>query len=247
MRDFLKQERFSYEEVEVLTGRLTHVSYLLPQLRCYLSSLHRWKSAWMVRFAKQRLPADVEEDLEYWLTTLTSFKNLRLIPTVTPKEIRWVGDTSTSFGIGVLIGRFWCQLRLKQGWEQSGPVRKGIAWLETVAIRIGILMLAQLKQAKGQNLVVWTDNTTCEATLRKRKSKDRAVNEEWKLIQKLLIELQIDITPKRVISEENEADSLSRGVNIRHDERDRLHLILPIDLLPVLEITQANVICNKEP
>lgn len=50
---FLEARKFSFEEVEVLAGRLTHVSYLLPQLRCYLNSIHRWKSAWVHKFAKQ--------------------------------------------------------------------------------------------------------------------------------------------------------------------------------------------------
>lgn len=127
IKDFLKQERYSYEEVEVLTGRLTHVSYLLPQLRCYLNSLHRWKAAWMVKFAKQLLPADVKEDLDYWLETLTSFRNLHLVPSIPPKDINWVGDASTSFGIGVLIGKYWCQFKLKEGWELSNLVKKGIA------------------------------------------------------------------------------------------------------------------------
>lgn len=237
IKDFLEQKSFSYEGVEVLTGRLTHVSYLLPQLRCYLNSLHRWKAAWMSKFAKQQLPTDVKEDLEYWYETLRTFKNLRLVPAIAPRDIHWVGDASTSFGIGVIIGTFWCQFKLKENWESSNRIRRGIAWLETVAIRVGILMLAHLNQRKGQNLMVWTDNTTCETTLRKRKSRDRSVNDEWKLIQNLLVELQIDITPKRVTSEENRADALSRGITTGHEERNRIKLELPHDLSTVLETT----------
>lgn len=104
-------------------------------------------------------------------------------------------------------------------------------------------MLTHLGHSKGQNLIVWTDNTTSEATIRKRKSRDRGVNEEWKRIQGLLIDLQIDITPKRVTSEENRADDLSRGVTLGQDERDRLKIILPNDLTSVLESTDAERIC----
>lgn len=104
-------------------------------------------------------------------------------------------------------------------------------------------MLTHLGHSKGQNLIVWTDNTTSEATIRKRKSRDRGVNEEWKRIQGLLIDLQIDITTKRVTSEENRADDLSRGVTLGQDERDRLKIILPNDLTSVLESTDAERIC----
>jgi hypothetical protein len=35
-----KGKKFSFKKVEILTGRLNHVSYLLPQLCCYLRSLY---------------------------------------------------------------------------------------------------------------------------------------------------------------------------------------------------------------
>lgn len=240
VKEFLAGKTFSYNQVEVLTGRLVHVSYILPQLRCYLNGLHRWKAAWVSRYAKQSLPDDAKEDLEYWSTTLNSFKNMRLLPITQPTEINWVGDASTSFGVAVIIGRKWSQFRLLDGWETRSSVKRGIAWLETVAIRIGLLMLIRLDWPKGQNLNVWTDNTTCEDTLRKRKSRDRSVNEEWKTIQQLLIHAQLDLNPLRVTSEDNKADALSRGIRTGHDEADRLLVKLPDDLACYLECTRSN-------
>lgn len=202
-------QKFSRDQVEVLAGRLTHVSYILPQLRCYLNSLYRWVHAWVHLFARQLLPEDAKEDLQFWKATLGSFRNMQLIASAEPKEIGWVGDASTSFGIAVLIGSKWSQFRLKEGWEYDRGMKRGIAWLETVAIRLGILMLIQLEVKPGQNLQVWTDNTTSESALRKRKSRDRSVNDEWKVIKHLLIQWQIDLTPSRVVSAENRADALS--------------------------------------
>jgi hypothetical protein len=84
---------------------------------------------------------------------------------VDPTEIKWVGDASTSFRLGVLIGTRWAQLRLKERWADAEP-KKNIAWLETVAIRVGNLMLLTFgTNLKVHNFIVWTDNTTTESVL----------------------------------------------------------------------------------
>ncbi|KNF05695.1 hypothetical protein PSTG_01098 [Puccinia striiformis f. sp. tritici PST-78] len=155
---------------------------------------------------------DVFEDLTFWASTLESFENTRLTPIPTPTKIQWVGDASTNFGIGVLVGNMWSQLRMKETWR-DGEIPRGIAWLETVAIRIGLIMVLEIGvEVRGLNLIVWTDNTTTESVLSARKSKDKYVNEEWKEIQRMLIKSEIDPTPKRVKSEDNVAHGLSQGV-----------------------------------
>lgn len=95
-------------------------------------------------------------------------------------------------------------------------------------------MIIELRWQRGQRFNVWTDNTTCEEAIRKRKSRDVSVNEEWKAIQKLLIAAELDINPLRVVSDENSADALSRGIQTGHEERDRLLFELPPDLLEFL-------------
>ncbi|EHS64310.1 uncharacterized protein PGTG_20922 [Puccinia graminis f. sp. tritici CRL 75-36-700-3] len=221
---------FTFNEAEVLAGRLNHVSLLLPQLRCYIRSVYRWMNQWKKRWANREIPQDVRDDLKFWTDTLNNYQHTRLCPLTTPIEIKWVGDASTSYGIGVLVGDNWAQLKLKPGWEQAAPPRS-IAWLETVAIRIGILMLQVIKpDLKGNNFIVYTDNTTTQSTLRSRKSKDHHSNLEWKEIQRLLIEMELDITPKRVVSKENTADGLSRGVVAPHTPRNRVIFPIPADL-----------------
>lgn len=91
-------------------------------------------------------------------------------------------------------------------------------------------MVLVLDGRPGRNLVVWTDNTTAQAAVTNRRSKNRAVNEEWKLIQTLLIDSQLDIAARRVTSEDNTADKLSRGIRGSCREEDRIVLIIPPDL-----------------
>jgi hypothetical protein len=222
--------QFRFNDAEVLAGRLNHVSYLLPQLRCYLRGIYRWMNEWKKIMATRTVPEDVISELTFWVETLTSFEHTRLIQSPEPMEIEWVGDASTSFGIGVLVGHRWGQFKMKETWRDGTPPR-GIAWLETVAIRLGVLMLVELKVIeKGSNYIVWTDNTVTESTLVSKKSRDAFVNEEWKVIQALLIENQVDITPKRVTSKENRADALSRGVRKPHVNENRVWMSIPDDL-----------------
>jgi hypothetical protein len=180
--------------------------------------------------APRPTPVDARKDLSFWLHTLRTFSETRILPVPNPTEVGWVGDASTSFGIGVVIGKKWTQLKAVKGWDSGTEPKKSIAWLETAAIRVGLLMLKRMKAIPGKSFIVWTDNTTAENAVRNRKSKDWAANEEWKRIQSLLIEMQIDLSPKRVSSEENRADALSRGDISGRSLRDFFPLILPPDL-----------------
>jgi hypothetical protein len=64
-----------------------------------------------------------------WITTLKSFEHTRIINYGPPVDVGWVGDESTSFGKGVLIGKSWAQFKLHNA--KSSPV--WISYLETVA------------------------------------------------------------------------------------------------------------------
>ncbi|EHS63622.1 uncharacterized protein PGTG_21715 [Puccinia graminis f. sp. tritici CRL 75-36-700-3] len=219
--------KFSFNEVEVLTGRLNHVSYMLPQLRCYLRSLYRWMYDWFDLNAKRYSPEDVILDLRRWLHTLNHFRHSRLVCSPDPVDIGWVGDASTSFGVGVVIGKYWSQLRILKD-RIKGLNKRNIAWLETVAVRVGLIMLQVLNRLrKGSNILVWTDNTTTESVILKRKSRDMEVNEEWKVIQDFLIEEEVELTARRVKSKDNIADNLSRGLSGNLKEGNRVYFSLP--------------------
>jgi predicted metal-binding protein len=64
------REEFTYKQIEIMTGRLNHVSYMLPQLRCYLCSMYRMMNNWFHRKIPRPLPLDARQDMLYWLKTL---------------------------------------------------------------------------------------------------------------------------------------------------------------------------------
>lgn len=228
--DVLTGENFSYNQIEVFVGRLNHVSYLLPQLRCYLCGLYRMKKSWHNKLARRKIDQDVREDLEFWKLTLGSFKHTRLIASAEPLEIGWVGDASTSYGIGVLLGNQWAQFRMTEKWKSADADHRHINFLKTVAIRLGLLMVLAIDDTPGRNLIVWTDNTTAQAAITNRRSKNKAVNNEWKVIQTILINSQLDIAARRVTSADNTADQLSRGLRGDCLPENRFLIELPPDL-----------------
>jgi hypothetical protein len=153
---------------------------------------------------------------------------------VEPVDVDWVGDASTSYGIGIAVGGFWSKFKYLEGWESNGlhdadPKRK-IAWAETVAVRLGLILLHHLQTTSGKRFVVWTDNTTTEGVLRTRKSGDESVNEEWKTIQLILKRFDCDLLPKRVTSGDNRVDDLSRGIDTEWDKEKKIVLPIPDDL-----------------
>jgi hypothetical protein len=231
IKSFLEPSRlFSFKEAEQMAGRLNHVSYLLPQLKCYLCGLYRWMKSWKHKNVSLPIPNDAKLDLDEWLRSLLFIEPTRLIASPDPTEVGWMGDASTSFGIGVTIGRRWAQFQVIQGWNQGTSPLRDIAWLETVAIRIGLLMMIELGLNPGKTLIVWTDNTTSQNALLKRRSNSYHVNEEWKSIQDLLLLHQVDIVPKRVTSEDNVADRLSRGDSTGFNPSSLVRVPLPLDL-----------------
>jgi hypothetical protein len=175
-----------------------------------------------------------------WSHVLCNYSATRLIPEQSPTDVGWVGDASESFGIGIIISGKWAQFRLKEGWQNAFHHVKNIAWLETVAVRLGLLMLIELDVRPGRLFYVNTDNTTTEAVITKRRSNDRAVNSEWRSIQDVLILNEVDLQARCVCSAENRADGLSRGVTTGFRERDQFVLSwLPLDLQDALEQVES--------
>lgn len=103
-----------------------------------------------------------------------------------------------------------------------------------MAVRLGLLVLKKVMTVRGKAFWIDTDNTTTQATIKKRKSKDRQTNEEWKQIQRLLTVLGCNIKERRVTSKENKADDLSRGYQGDRPWYNELIVTVPDDLRNLL-------------
>lgn len=221
-------------ELERINGKLNHLTLILPQMKPYLTANFRWLSSW-THPVQRKAPADVLDDMAYWRTTLTTLVPTRLIPDQVEWNLGWVGDASTEYGIGVIIGKSWAQFKWKEGWNTSedGP-KRSIAWAETVTVRLGLLMALTLYDLSGRTISVLSDNTTTNAVATNYRSRDFRVNEEWKIVQAILIRCECNLSLHYVKSADNEADRLSRGCDPTKRLKHCLILDLPLDLNPLL-------------
>lgn len=131
---FMETEKFSKNEVEKFNGKLSHLTLILPQLKAYLVDNFKWVATWKSP-GKRTMPAQVREDMTYWKECLASLEPTRIIPDYTVRSIGWVGDASSSYGIGIIIGKAWAQFAWLPGWSDPvGQPKRTIAWAETVTV-----------------------------------------------------------------------------------------------------------------
>lgn len=230
------ESKWAYHTIESLIGKLSHTVYIVPHMKAYMRSFYKWLRDWVNKAALRLTPDYVKPDLEEWKRCLQSFNSRPLIPSPIAVEVEWVGDASSSFGIGVLVGQQWACFEFVSDWQTLGlkSGKRSIAWAETVTIRLGLLVLSKLRHVAGKKFLVWTDNTTSQSTVDKRKSRDELVNEEWKQVQRLLTKLSCDIEARRVTSKGNEADALSRGNLGKLAWYNEVTVEVPQDLINIL-------------
>lgn len=221
-------------ELERINGKLNHMTLILPQLKPYLTANFRWLASW-IKPTSRKAPEDVLQDMAFWRKTLTNLAPTRLIPDQIEWNLGWVGDASSEYGIGVIIGQRWAQFRWREGWQHplSGPNRS-IAWAETVAVRLGLIMASSLHELPGRTISVLSDNTTTNGAAINFRSRDYWVNEEWKVVQTMLIGLDCNLSLHYVKSADNEADKLSRGADPSKKRKNCLVINIPTDLESLL-------------
>lgn len=232
--EFWKKISWSKNELEKINGKLNHLTLILPQLKPYLAANYKWLASWKYP-SRRRAPADVLEDMDFWRSCLTNLQPTRLIPDPIERCIGWVGDASSDYGIGVIIGKKWAQFKWIEGWKDpTDKPSRSIAWAETVAVRLGLMMVKQLYNVQGSTFSCLSDNTTTNAVVRSRRSRDYWVNREWKIIQSILINWDCNVETHYVKSKDNEADALSRGIRPSKGYKNCVVVDLPMDLTPLL-------------
>lgn len=126
--------------------------YIVPHMKVYMRSLYKWLKDWLNKSALRKAPTYVRTDPEEWHKCLLTYDSRPLILSPRSEEVGWVGDASSSFGIGILIGRNWACFELSQGWQTLHLLggKRFRVWAETVTIHLGLLVVTKLRRVASE-------------------------------------------------------------------------------------------------
>ena len=178
-------------------------------------------------FSCRYAPKSLLTDLKWWLQALNVSGFHRELPARGPcQDMGLFVDTSTSWGIGIVISGRWAAFKLQEDWKVAG---RDICWLETVAVEILVYILEAMGLS-NVTLLIHSDNQGTIGSLGKGRSRNFHIN--LSIRRTYIILASQFITPELVYiaSEENPADPISRGVLGSLETRITASFSLPVEL-----------------
>lgn len=125
------------KEAAALHGKLVHMSIIFRLIRPFTRSIAGFAASFRSSRAQLRPPKSLLVDLRWIDMLLRELPNeLPLLPSE-PADIGWWGDASSSFGIGIVVGRFWAVWRYTPGVSVGPRKQYDIGWAEALAVELG--------------------------------------------------------------------------------------------------------------
>lgn len=228
-----QKQRMTLDLASKLGGTLTHITFVYPHGRTYLTSLCVFIASFGDnKFTQRYPPRSVISDLKWWRKLLkepTVARSLR--PRGPCQDIGISVDASTEWGIGIVIGNTW------DAWYWAMPAsewkREGrdIGWAEMVAIELVVRRLEELGTADA-NLLVRSDNEGVIKAVRRGRSRNFQVNLAIRRVEAICMARNLVISLEYVCTTANKADPVSRGIPDRSLERFWSAFELPEELKP---------------
>jgi len=119
----------------------------------------------------------------------------------------WV-DTSTDWGISVILSQLWATWRLIPGWKTDSW---DIGWAESIALELEVIWLVR-EGFSDCNIMIHGDNTGIIGAHIKGHSRNAAHNDSIHRVASLIIPNNIIISPVYTPSASNKADPISRSI-----------------------------------
>lgn len=212
----VKGSKFTEHDAASLHGKLVHSSCVFPLLKPFIRSAALFASDFHSSRASLNPPSSLQADLSWVLFLLQNLLNSRPLRSPHPVDLQWWGNASTSFGIGIAIGRFWAVWRWAPGFE-VGPKRTfDIGWAEAVAIELGLRLALNLglivsARDRGKSFLVRSDNSGVVYVTNSGRSHSRKTNKILKHVYLLQAKNTIRLSTTYVSTRVNISDALSRG------------------------------------
>lgn len=222
--------RVSYKDAMSVNGTLSHISFVYPQGRSYLTALSTFTSKFPNRFATHYPPHSLKNDMRWWLEALRTPGIYRsLEPRGALRDLGISVDASTNWGVGIVYGDEIDAWRWLDGWKCE---HRDIGWGEAVAVELAVRHIEQ-KGLRDCDLLIHSDNMGVVGSFNKGRCRNYQINDCIRRVEVVLMSLNIHLRLEYVSTHANVADPVSRGT--LDPSKARLAPIsLPEELSPFL-------------
>jgi hypothetical protein len=211
LSEWTNESMHTAKETDKIVGTLNHVTLVVPEGRSHLVSLYKFRGSFKSNthtFTKHKLSKMAASDIEWWRERLTCpFLGLSIIRPPDPLSTELFVDASTSWGIGLILNGRWLAWKLKEGWKSDG---REIGWAEMAAVELAVRTLITSSFANC-HVIVRSDNMGVVGALSAGRSRGTQQNAVLREIVKTIQSNNIWISTIWVPTEDNPADSPSRG------------------------------------
>ena len=229
--------RMSWKTATSLNGTLSHICFVYPQGRAFLTNLCAFIASFgerTRRFAPRYPTPSMMSDLKWWQRTLQApgiARSLRPRSALRDPDI-WV-DASSDWGIGLVARDARAAWRWSQDisrWKRDG---RDIGWAEMVAMELAARFLEQ-EGARDEEVILRGDNMGVIGALEKGRSRNFQVNDSIRRTEVICMASNILLRPRYVNTKTNRADPVSRGIPDARLRRINIRFTLPPELSPFL-------------
>ena len=229
--------RVTWKAAMSLNGTLSHICFIYPQGRAFLTSLCGFIASFgdrVRRFAPRFPPPSLIRDLEWWRKALENPGIYRdLVPRGPLRDLDMWVDASTDWGIGLVVGErcaAWKWAVPTSEWKTNG---RDIGWAEMIAVELATRYLDQIG-TENSDILVRGDNMGVVGAFERGRSRNYQVNESIRRTEVVCMSRNIRITLQYVNTKENRADEVSRGAPSPRLLPLNIAFSLPPELSPFL-------------
>jgi hypothetical protein len=218
-----ERKTHTLNDVQKLHGKLLYTCLITPRGRAYLTNFEKMMGTFHTHpFTPRHPPHKLNEDIAWWIKTLSSPSLSREIPGGKKIfNVQGYSDASSSVGIGIVLGKQWRAWRLLPNWKSKG---RDIGWAEAVGMEL--LTRAILNSGSFPGIQIFGDNNGVVEGWWSGRSRNAATNQVFRRIHDLLEENGTILKTRYVHTGSNPADGPSRGIF------PPAHLLLPPIELP---------------
>jgi hypothetical protein len=206
------------KDLHSLAGSLSHATTIVPEGWVNLCGLWSMLSA-MVKaggsqFHSWKWSSTASRDSAWWSSLLSSpHITMRPCTETTPDDSFGIfTDTSTSWGVGIIIGSKFDMFKLCEGWHNWEDSPKYISWAEFIAVELaGFLLSSHCLQ--NRHFLVHVNNQGIVGTWNACSLCNSAQNEVLGRILRLLLCAQCFMSMVYIPSGVNPADEPSHGLS----------------------------------